>query len=124
VSGLYAVQGTAPDGRGYQGTVDIVRHDGTYQLLWTLSPRAQYLSLGIVTGEVLAVTDVAGGRGVVAYRIGRQSNGLCLTGDWTVPAADGRVFRETLTRTGDRARTPHVRVMPAQPHLRPGRRPA
>jgi hypothetical protein len=123
VSGLYACNGTAPDGQTYRGSVDIFRHDDTYQLLWRFSPDEQYLGLGVVTGDVLAVTYFAGGPGVVAYRIEQDAKTLRLAGEWTVPLADGRVFRETLTRTGDSAGTPHFKVVP-HPVTRGARRPA
>jgi hypothetical protein len=108
----------------YRGTVDVFRKDGTYQLLWTLSSEEQYLGLGIVSGDVLAVTYFAGGSGVVAYQIESDANGLRLAGEWTMPLADGRVFRERLTRTGNNAGKPHFRILPRHASRRGTLRPA
>jgi hypothetical protein len=101
VSGVYLCQGTLPDGRQYDGTVVIVRHQNTYQLLWTLTEQEQYLGIGILHDKTLAVSVFGNMGGVVSYQVDRQSNAVRLKGQWTVVEADGRVFGETLTRLAD-----------------------
>src|SRR5687767_3825870 len=66
--GVYACQGLTPKGAEYRGTVEIVRHNGTYQLLWTFRDERQ-VGIGIVSGDVLAVSYFGGMPGLVVYRI-------------------------------------------------------
>jgi hypothetical protein len=106
IAGLYACEGIRPDGVAYRGVVQIVRHDNTYHLLWTLAPDEQYLGIGILSEGVLAVSYFGGLPGVVVYRIGEGQLGPQLTGRWTVVEADGQVFSETLTRLPADARPP------------------
>lgn len=98
LGGTYRCEGTMPNGSGYTGTVHIVRHNGTYQVLWTLGPRERYLGIGIVSDKVLAVSYFTGVPGLVVYRVEHTAKGPRLVGQWTAPEADGRVFVETLTR--------------------------
>jgi hypothetical protein len=111
LAGFYACEGTTPDGEPYQGTVQIVRHGDTYRLYWTLQ-QERYFGLGIVSGEVLAVTQFGSLPGIVAYRIEQVDGGPRLVGHWTVAQANGRVFTETLTRRTHDA-------MPPPPHPLP-----
>jgi hypothetical protein len=98
LNGTYLCEGVRPDGAAYKGTVRIVRHDGAYQLIWNVGREEEYLGIGILTGEVLSVSYFGGSPGVVAYRVERSDKGSRLVGQWTVAAARGRVFGETLTR--------------------------
>jgi hypothetical protein len=96
LTGIYACEGVRPDGAVYRGLVEIVRHADTYHIGWFLSPHEQHFGLGVVSGNVLAVGYFGNLPGVVAYRI-ESGNGLTrLVGHWTVAAAPGRVFTETL----------------------------
>jgi hypothetical protein len=101
ITGLYECEGTTANGAPYHGTVEIVRNNSTYEVLWTLGPREQYLGFGVVNENVLAVSVLAGMPGVVAYKIERSDKGARLVGQWTVPNAEGRVFSETLTRVAN-----------------------
>lgn len=101
ITGLYDCDGTTANGTPYHGTVEIVRNNSTYEVLWTLGPREQYLGFGVVNENVLAVSVLAGMPGVVAYKIERSDKGARLIGQWTVPNAEGRVFSETLTRVAN-----------------------
>ena len=117
LNGTYLCEGVRPDGAPYLGTVRIVRHESAYHLLWTVGSEEQYLGIGILNGEVLAVSYFTGAPGVVAYQIERSAGRARLVGQWTVANAEGRVFSETLTRL-----TPEVTVptMPQrQPKLQP-----
>jgi hypothetical protein len=115
LTGVYACEGVRPDGAAYRGTVEIVRHDGTYELLWTLPPHEQYVGIGMVSGSVLAVSYFGGMPGLVVYRIEAGDKGPRLVGQWTVVDADGHVFPETLTKVAEAIIVPPV----AKP--RPGR---
>lgn len=98
IAGIYQCEGTRPDGAAYKGTVEIVRNNGTYQLLWTFGPREHYLGFGILSGDVLAVSVFGGMPGVVAYRVENGDKGARLVGQWAVPDPKGQVFTETLTK--------------------------
>lgn len=121
IAGLYECQGLTPDGKLYQGIVQIARNNGTYQLLWTLGPEEHHLGIGLLSGDVLAVSYFGGSPGVVAYRVEQGSDGPRLLGEWTVPDADGEVFREVLTRIGDGAELPLPLPRPqdSEPRTRP-----
>jgi hypothetical protein len=100
LGGIYACEGMRPDGVGYRGTVRIVRHKGTYDLLWSVGDdeQEQYLGVGILTGNVLSVSYFGGTTGLAVYRIEQDAKGQQLIGTWTVPQADGKVAAERLTR--------------------------
>jgi hypothetical protein len=122
LSGVYVCQGTLPNGRVYGGTVVLIRHQNTYQLLWTLTETEQYLGLGILHGDTLAVSVFGGGGGVVSYQVDRTAPGIRLKGQWTVVEADGRLFGESLTRVDDVPLATPLFKLDSAPHLR--RRPA
>ena len=106
ITGIYECEGTTANGSPYKGTVEIVRNNGTYEVLWVFGPREQYLGFGVVNENVLAVSVLAGMPGVVAYKIEKSDKGSRLLGQWTVPNAEGRVFTETLTKVGNARERP------------------
>jgi hypothetical protein len=106
ISGVYECEGTTANGTPYRGTVEIVRNNSMYEVLWTFGPRERYLGFGLVNDNVLAVSVLAGMPGVVAYKIERSEKGARLVGQWTVPNEAGQVFSETLTRVGDATTRP------------------
>ena len=103
LAGLYICDGVNPDGRPYQGIVEIVKHHDTYQLLWSFESEVVAMGLGIRSGNVLAVMHYSGLPGVIAYRI---EQGPRLVGEWTVAGADGALFSETLTKAPDEIGAP------------------
>ena len=121
LAGVYSCEGLLPDGTTYRGTVEIVRHANTFQLLWTMSPERRYLGLGLVNGNTMAVSYFGGFGGVVAYQIVRGDRGPTLVGQWSEIHADGLVFTETLKKVGPSSGKLHFRVPPAALHGRPGR---
>jgi hypothetical protein len=114
LDGTYLCEGVRPDGTTYHGTVVIQRHNGAYQLMWSVGREEQYLGLGVLNGDVLAVSYFGGIPGVVAYKVD-GGNRARLVGQWTVANADGRLFGETLTRLSRD-------VTAAPPPERPARR--
>ena len=106
IAGVYECQGTTANGTAYRGTVEIVRNNGTYEVLWVFGPREQYLGFGVINDNVLAVSVLAGMPGVVAYKIEKSDKGSRLLGQWTVPNAEGKVFSETLTKVGNATNRP------------------
>jgi hypothetical protein len=97
LTGTYDCQGMEPDGTPYRGLVQIVPNHGTYDVVWMFSSGQHYAGLGVVNGDVLAVSYFTNRPGVVAYKIEKRQAGPQLQGQWTVVGA-GAVFRETLTR--------------------------
>jgi hypothetical protein len=97
LTGTYDCQGVEPDGTPYRGLVQISPNRGTYDVVWIFESGQQYAGLGVVNGDVLAVSYFTNRPGVVAYKIEKSEKGSRLEGQWTVVGA-GAVFHETLTR--------------------------
>jgi hypothetical protein len=125
--GTYECQGVEPDGTPYQGLVQITPNRGSYDVLWIFGSGQQYAGLGVVNGDVLAVSYFTNRPGVVAYKIEQTDKGPRLQGQWTVVGA-GKVFQETLTRVTREVKRPERRERPNEPrpqaapimgHLRP-----
>ena len=124
--GTYDCQGVEPDGTPYRGVVQIIPSAGTYDVIWIFSNGQQYSGLGVVNGDVLAVSYFTNRPGVVAYKIEQSEKGPRLEGEWTVVGA-GKVFHETLTRlTAEVKRADPPSVQERRPrtptimrHLRP-----
>jgi hypothetical protein len=121
--GTYDCQGVEPDGTPYHGLVQIVANHGTYDVIWIFSSGQQYAGLGVVNGDVLAVSYFTNRPGVVAYKIEHSDTTPKLSGQWTVVGA-GRVFNETLTRVSREVKRPDPPPAPREPapilrHLRP-----
>ena len=94
LAGVYRCTGTDPDGTDYHGVVMISRRGDAFQVQWRIPSAPVTIGLGIVTGDVLAVSYFGSGPGVASYRINDEQ----LIGTWTQPAAGGVLYRETLTR--------------------------
>jgi hypothetical protein len=120
LAGRYICDGVGPDGLPYQAIVEIVKHNDTYRLQWWFESEVVGIGLGIRSGDVLAVMHYSGLPGVVAYRI---EQGPRLVGEWTVAAADGVVFSETLTKAPDEIGAPATpgpdKPEPQQRHRQP-----
>jgi hypothetical protein len=114
LGGIYACEGMRPDGVGYRGTVRIIRHNGTYDLLWSVGDeeQEQYLGVGILTDHVLSVSYFGGTTGLAVYRIEQDAKGQQLIGTWTVPQADGKVAAETLRRLSKELGASQPRPLP------------
>jgi hypothetical protein len=110
ITGTYACEGKNPDGTVYRGIVQIARQGGGYLVLWTLPPDGRHLGLGMLSGGVLAVSYFSAGMGIIVYNITETADGLRLDGKWTVLAAKGVTFSETLRKMPG-----EIHQMPPQP---------
>jgi len=106
LTGLYHCAGVNPNGSTYEGIAQIVRHERTYRVRWILPPNITHHGIGVVSGNVLAVSYFGEAPGVIVYKL---EEGPRLVGEWTVLGADGRLFTETLTKMAE------VIVEPAAP---------
>lgn len=101
VSGLYAVAGKSPAGKGYGGAVKIVPYGNAHAVLWKLDDGEAYKGLALRKDDVLGATY---GRdkipGLVVYHIA----GGTLEGDWISgggKSAKEEIGRETLQGSPD-----------------------
>ena len=92
--GTYKCEGSSGGGNTYKGTVEITRKGDTYHLKWSLSANEHYTGIGILQGDVLAVSYYGTMKGVVAYKVDDDK----LTGKWTTVDGNGSVNAEVLTR--------------------------
>jgi len=93
--GMYACQGTNPNGSPYAALVEIVRLEKTYLVKWIQPNGSEVLGVGLQRGAVLAVSYFGSAPAIVVYSV--QADGR-LDGQWTMGGADGAVFTETLTK--------------------------
>jgi hypothetical protein len=97
IAGKYNITGTNPDGAPYRGTLDVIAHGNVYQFRWNAG--SQYDGVGVVNGEVAAVSFTTGengeGCGVIDYVI--QTDGT-LDGKWGYWGVN-EVGTERATRT-------------------------
>lgn len=81
IGGQYNVTGTNPNGADYRGTLQIIPHGDVYQFRWNAG--TQYDGVGVVNGEIVAVSFAAGangkGCGVIDYLIRNDGS---LVGRW------------------------------------------
>src|SRR5687768_10105205 len=111
LTGLYACEGTNPDGSPYTAVVEIVKRQDTYLVRWTQENNEQVMGVGIQQDGVLAVSYYGGAPAIVVYSLTADGS---LTGQWTMGGA-GKLFKETLTK---------VAVTEAQPKTPKPTRPA
>lgn len=97
IAGKYAITGTNPNGTMYRGALEVIEHGDVYQFRWNAGN--QYDGVGVVNGEVVAVSFANGpngtGCGVVDYNI--QDDGS-LVGRWGFWGKD-EAGSENATRT-------------------------
>lgn len=94
LGGTYKCDGINPDGSAYQGLVEIARVNDTYRVRWDLANDVSVMGVGIMSNGVFAVSYFGGTPAVVVYKI----DGRRLVGEWTMGAAEGAVYAETLTK--------------------------
>jgi hypothetical protein len=117
LSGVYAAEGTNPDGSPYTAVVEIVKRQDTYLVRWTQQNDEQVMGVGIQQDGVLAVSYYGGAPAIVVYSVATDGK---LAGQWTMGGA-GRVFKETLTKVAavDVEAKPMRPAKPAKPASRP-----
>lgn len=118
LSGVYAAEGTNPDGSAYAAVVEIVKRQDTYLVRWTQENDDQVTGVGIQQDGVLAVSYFGGAPAIVVYSVTAEGK---LDGRWTMGGA-GRLFKETLTKVS----AVEVEAKPARPArpTKPASRPA
>lgn len=98
IAGKYNITGTNPDGGGYKGALEVIRHGDVYQFRWSAGNQSD--GVGIINGGVVAVAFASGangkGCGVVDYAI--KSDGT-LDGKWGYWGTD-ESGSERASRTG------------------------
>ena len=99
--------GKNPDGTPYQGFAEIVRSQDTFRIGWTINGEF-FLGIGILKGDVFAVSYFGGAPAVVLYKV----DGNRLIGEWTMGSFDGRVYPDVLTKTDKRPPPPEPRERP------------
>jgi len=115
LAGTYRCEGLNPEGKTYEGTVEISKQEQTYRLKWMTPPAGVSVGIGIVKGDVLAVSYFDGAMmGVVLYKI---EKGPKLVGEWTVIGTEGHVYPETLTKLGREVRLPLPSSAPSVGHV-------
>lgn len=98
IAGDYRCVGNNPDGGEYVGAVKITKQGASYHIRWTIGGGEAYEGAGILDGDTFSVGWSAGGAaGVVSYKL--QKDKKTLVGKWAVLGGDGKVFKETLTKT-------------------------
>jgi hypothetical protein len=95
IVGVYQCTGKNVDGSTYEGLVEILKDNGTFQLQWLIEDNVVAVGMGIRSGDVLAVAYYSRLPGVVAYKIEADNR---LVGEWTLVGAEGVLFTETLTK--------------------------
>ncbi|MCC5619001.1 hypothetical protein LC605_28755 [Nostoc sp. CHAB 5836] len=94
ITGNYNCQGKNADGSTYRGEVEITKKGNTYIINWLIGGQ-KFNGLGILEGNVLAVSYYGNSSGVVAYRVEGDSK---LVGRWTSLQLNGKVNKEVLTK--------------------------
>jgi hypothetical protein len=118
LTGLYACEGTNPDGSPYTAVVEIVKRQDTYLVRWTQENDEQVMGVGIQQADMLAVSYFGGSPAIVVYSVAGDGR---LDGQWTMGGA-GRLFKETLTKVSASETQPKT-PKPAKP-AKPAQRPA
>ena len=95
LAGMYACEGTNPNGTPYTALVEIVRLEKTYLVKWIQPNGSEVIGVGLQRGSVLSVSYFGSAPAIVVYSV--EADGR-LDGQWTMGGADGAVFTETLTK--------------------------
>jgi len=107
LEGTYLAVGANADGSRYEAVVQIAKRGQSFVVMTMvpdtsgeedgLPPRLASIGIGILNGDVLAVSEYSRDKArVVSYRI--EDGGRRLAGRWTALDGDGTVREETLTK--------------------------
>lgn len=115
LTGIYAVDGTNPDGSQYSAVAEIAAKGKVWFLTWS-HQRGSVVGVGILNGDVLSVIyspSTGGAVGLASYAV----KGDTLSGTWTIPSPEeSEIGTEVLTKTKAKpnpspaARGPRLRV--------------
>jgi hypothetical protein len=94
IVGVYAAEGNNGDGSAYRAIVVIEKQREAFRMQWIFPTRTAAVGLGILSGNILAVSYYGASPGIVLYKI----DGDHMVGDWTLFGAGGVLSKETLTR--------------------------
>ena len=94
ITGIYAAEGTNGDGSAYRALVFIREHEDAFRIEWIFPSRRAVAGLGILSGDVLAVSYFGSSPGIAVYEVEDDR----LVGRWTIVGAAGLLSKETLTR--------------------------
>jgi hypothetical protein len=94
IAGVYAGEGSNGDGSPYRAIVVIEKYRDAFRVQWIFPSRTATIGLGILDGNVLAVSYYGPRPGIVLYKV----DGTTLVGQWTLLGAGGMLSKETLTR--------------------------
>jgi hypothetical protein len=94
IAGVYAGEGSNGDGTAYRAIVVIQKYRNAFRVQWIFPSRTATVGLGILDGNMLAVSYYGPRPGIVLYKI----DGVRLVGQWTLLGAGGMLAPETLTR--------------------------
>jgi hypothetical protein len=94
IAGVYAAEGNNGDGSPYRAIVVIEKHRDAFRMQWIFPTRTAAVGLGILNGDLLAVSYYGASPGIVLYKV----DGAKMVGDWTLFGAGGVLSKETLTR--------------------------
>ena len=126
IAGVYAAEGSNGDGSLYRAIVVIEKHRAAFRMQWVFPTGASAVGLGILSGNVLAVSYYGASPGIVLYKV----EGPKLVGEWTLFGGGGVLSKETLTRIpGDKIpesfhrETPQRETPPARHSSTQGSRP-
>jgi hypothetical protein len=97
IAGVYAAEGNNGDGSPYRAIVVIEKHRDAFRMQWIFPTRTAAVGLGILNGDVLAVSYYGASPGIVLYKL----DGTSLVGEWTLFGAGGVLSKETLKRIAD-----------------------
>ena len=80
LTGVYACEGTNPDGGIYSGIVEIVSIKDTYLVRWTMPNDSQVVGVGILSGDQLSVSYYGGTPALVVYSIAENGQAELASG--------------------------------------------
>jgi len=99
ITGTYDCVGDNSGGGEYKGKVTISKKGDTYILEWTIG-KETHEGIGLLRGNTLSVSwaTVVDGKavsGIVVYKVQKNK----LVGEWTPYPGNGKVLKETLTKS-------------------------
>jgi hypothetical protein len=112
IAGVYAGEGSNGDGSPYNAIVVIEKYRDAFRVQWIFPTRTQTVGLGILEGDMLAVSYYGPRPGIVLYKV----DGTKMVGQWTLVGAGGMLSKETLTRIpADQVPEHMIPAEPAEP---------